>query len=143
MTPADLAARLQGRAYGSEMTLAEEADAKAAGLVVVFGYSDDNAELRGAIYDEVAAWRGTTFRVNADGLVPTWPHDGYLDESEAAAYFDKLRAGFKTIEALWDVGGGEPLWTYKTDIPHSAFIVTDEGEPFCRGIVFRLEDARP
>jgi hypothetical protein len=37
----------------SEINKAEERQAKDAGLVVVFGYSDDGVELRGAIHDEV------------------------------------------------------------------------------------------
>lgn len=49
---------LNGREYGDEITREEEAMAKAHGLVVVFGYSDDNMEFCGAITDEVGCYDG-------------------------------------------------------------------------------------
>lgn len=52
MTLKEFAKMLDGREYGGEITKEEEALAKELGFVVVFGYSDDNAELRGAIDDE-------------------------------------------------------------------------------------------
>ena len=55
MTPAEFAARLNGRTYRNEVSTAEAKEAKAAGLVVVYGYSDDNVELAGAIDDEIGA----------------------------------------------------------------------------------------
>lgn len=50
-----MAALLNGRSYGEEITENECAIAQAHGLVVVFGYSDDNVELRRAIHDEIGA----------------------------------------------------------------------------------------
>lgn len=60
MTAAELAALLNGREYRKEMSRDEEQVAKAAGLVVVFGASDDLMELRGAISDEVGCYDGGT-----------------------------------------------------------------------------------
>lgn len=48
MTKEQMAALLNGREYGDEITRAEHQIARASGLVVVFGYSDDNMEVRGA-----------------------------------------------------------------------------------------------
>jgi hypothetical protein len=67
-----MAALLNGRSYGEEITKEECATAKAHGLVVVFGYSDDNVELRGAIDDEVGACDGTTLHITPDGLLQPW-----------------------------------------------------------------------
>jgi len=53
ITAEELAAKLNGREYGEEITDTEEIEAKKSGLVVIFGYSDDSAELRGAINDEI------------------------------------------------------------------------------------------
>ena len=100
MNTKELAALLNGREYGSEISKAEEAQAKADGLVVVFGYSDDNVELRGAIHDEIGASQGTTLRICADGLLPNF-EDVADDEAEAAEYFRRKLAGFKEIEAVW------------------------------------------
>lgn len=56
MTAKELAIESNGRDTGEEMEWGEAQDAKAAGLVVVYGYSDDNVELCGAINDEVGAY---------------------------------------------------------------------------------------
>lgn len=143
MTPQELAARLHGREYGKEITKAEAAEAKAAGLVVVFGYSDDNVELRGAIDDEVGATDGATLRITPRGLLPEWPEDGMRSEDEAEAYFERRAAGFKTIEAIWCPPGEGKSWAFRTEIPHATFDVMEDGEVFCTGIVFALADAAP
>ena len=41
--------------------------AKDAGLVVVYGYSDDNVEFSGAIDEEVGAYEDTTIYITKDG----------------------------------------------------------------------------
>ncbi len=33
-------------------------------------------------------------------------------------------------------------WTYDTDIPHECFDVYEDGEKYCRGIVFSMSDVR-
>ena len=151
MTAQELAALLHGREIGDEITDDEEAQAKAAGLVVVFGYSDDNVELCGAIHDEIGAYEGTTFRVCADGLLPHWPdrHDEAWEEKQAEAYFKRKAAGFQEIEALWcdpasqSESESDLAWTYKTDIPHATFDILEAGSVWCRGIVFALADVKP
>lgn len=148
MTPQELAARLHGREYGKEITKAEAAAAKAAGLVVVYGYSDDNVELEGAIDDEVGAIDGTTLRVTPQGRLQDWESliDSTSDEDAYEEYFRKKVAGFKTIEAVWcpkqTETDTEPFasWAFKTTIPHATFDVMEDGELFCRGIVFALAD---
>ena len=134
-----LADKLTGREYGSEITEAEEAQAKADRLVVIFGYSDDNLELRGAIDDEVSAWGGTTV-VIADGNILEDIEDdrevlekyGFLEAVEK-----KLAAATK-IEAKWDEGGYS--WLIETRAPHSTFEILCDGEKFCRGIVIDLKE---
>lgn len=51
-----VAEKLNGREYGSELTDEEADQIKSIGLVVAFGYSDDNVEFRGAFNDEVGGW---------------------------------------------------------------------------------------
>lgn len=128
MTAKELANRLDGRQYLEEITYNEERLAKESGLVVVFGYSDDNVEFRGAIDDEVGAWEGGTFWVYKNGRI--WNTD----------YMSGVSGECKKIEALWCNGEG-PAWTYRTDIPHETFNIYDEDELFCIGIVFDTKDA--
>lgn len=137
MTHEEMAARLNGREYRQEITKDEEAIAKAAGLVVVFGYSDDNVELVGAIDDEVGAYEGAVLRITDSGLLPAFESLDKDDEAEMEQYFLKKHETPRTIEALWCAEKGYS-WTFKTEIPHSTFEIVEDFEPFCRGIVFAL-----
>lgn len=131
-----LATLLNGRQMGKEITREEELKAKGAGLVVVFGYSDDGAEFRGVIDDEAGCFNGATIYLNKDGVFEDCEHaDRNID---GCKYIKAAKAQCKTIEAVWDNEGYS--WTYKTDIPHATFDVLDDDEKFCRGIVFEIND---
>ena len=121
MTAKELAEMLCGRETGNETTPREERNAKDAGLVVVYGYSDDNVEFRGAIDDEIGAYEDT----NAENC--TCP------------YFEAAKKAAKTITAIWRDGEG-PSRVFSTDIPHETFAIMEDGEPWCIGIVFSMED---
>jgi hypothetical protein len=142
LTAQAFAARLTSREYRREITNAEEAEAKAAGLVVVFGASDDLVELRGAIDDEVPAYDGVTLRVCPEGLLPDWPADSEegWSETEAEDYFRRKALGFRLIEAEWAPSDPNCSWAFRTDIQHATFDVMEAGELYCRGIVFALAD---
>lgn len=118
--------KLDGREYGSEITKAEASEAAQDGIVIVYGYSDDNMEFNGALYDEVGCFDGGVARVCEFGV--------YTDEAPANT---KLRE----IKAVW-CAPGKPAWSYETDIPHEKFNINEDGELFCEGIVFSLEDLR-
>ncbi|MEN6544473.1 MAG: dUTP diphosphatase [Armatimonadia bacterium] len=141
MNAKELAALLNGREYAREITKDEEAQAKAAGLVVVFGASDDLMEFRGAIHDEVGAYDGGSALVDARGLLP---NRADIDEDEQIAdYMARKPLAFE-IEAKWcAVPGSNISWTYQTEIPHETFEIVEDGEVYCRGIVFALADCRP
>lgn len=137
MNAKQFAALLNGREYTAEITSDEAKQAKAAGLVVVFGASDDLMELRGAIYDEAYCYDGGSILIDTKGATPSWESASESEES-AKDYFER-KAKARTIEALWAKEGGYS-WTYKTDIPHETFEIVDDGGPYCRGIVFSLSD---
>lgn len=132
MTKESLAALLGAREYGSEITEAEEAEAKAAGLLVIFGASDDLTELRGALSDEAGAWEGATHRIDAKGFVPDWESLDHDDEAECADYFKRKGSGVE-IRARWNADGYS--WLIEADVPHAPFVIMEDGEVYCRGIV--------
>ena len=105
MTAKELAEILSGREVGEEIIWGEERDIKDAGLVVVYGYSDDNVEFRGAIDDEVGAYNGTTVYLTLAGVLQEPDCDW-----EDCPYFAKEREKAKTIKAVWH-DGGAPCWT--------------------------------
>lgn len=128
----ELAALLNGRQYMKEIAKEEAAHAKAAGLVVLFGYSDDNMEFRGAIHDEVGCYDGGTAYLTSAGLLTN------DCESDECPHFEKMKEKAATIKAFFDRDGY--TWVYETDIPHETFEISEDDEKFCRGIVFALAD---
>lgn len=138
MTAKELAARLNGREYRSEMTLEEMSIANESGLVVVFGASDDLMEFHGAIDGEVSCYEGGKAYVSANGL---WQDDYGCGGDQRCEFLERAREAFIPIYALWGVEGYS--WIYDTEIPHEKFEIFEDGEKSCRGIVFRLADLRP
>ena len=128
-----LAAMLDGRQMGREITEEEEALAREDGLVVVFGYSDDNVELRGAIYDEVSAYNGTTVYLGPNGLLVNDCDD------DRCPYFLRERERAPRFKAKWNDGDGA-AWSYEVPWPHETFRVMEDGDLFCVGVVFALAD---
>ena len=154
LTKEQLAAKLNGRSYRSEITPEEERLAKENRLVVVFGASDDLVELRGAINDELGL---SAFYLTRIGVF-----ESDCDEGEDCPYYQRrLTAALKTGEVLaitprW--GGeemdklayaamGKPTWCFESkqlDDKFAAFDIFDEydgdREYFCRGIVIDLDE---
>ncbi len=133
MTKQQMAFSLDKREYGEEMTELLEQEAKDSGLVVVYGYSDDNIEFRGSINDEIGAFDGAEIMINKQGIL-----------LECECECDCLKCTSlpidtgRLINAMWDVQGYS--WVIETDIPHETFDILEDGEKFCKGIVFNLSD---
>lgn len=138
MTKEQLAALLNGREYRKEITKIEAAQAKAAGLLVIYGASDDLLEFYGAFRDELGAYGGCDALVYPEGVLPAWENfDEKEDEAEADAYFsNKCRS--VPVGADFDRDGY--TWVIDTTIPHATFEIMDDGEKFCRGIVIEVQD---
>jgi rubrerythrin len=137
----EFADKLNGREYGKEITREEMQLAKELGFVILHGASDDLAEFVGAIYDEAGCCDGGNIYLTAKGLI------GELECGckYAQAIRKQQEATAKKIEAVWNSEGYS--WTYKTDIPHATFEIMEDGEKYCRGIVFEKKsleaDAAP
>ena len=137
MTSKELAALLDGNQYGKEITKEQDALAKDNGLVVVYGYSDDNVELAGAFDDEVGAFDGTTFYVTREGVLQE-PDCGY----DGCKYFEAAKANAQEIKAIWG-NTGNPCWSFETTIPYETFRIYEDEELFCVGIVFSVDQILP
>ena len=133
MTAKELAQRLDGREYGSAIIKEEMDAAKAAGLVVVYGASDDLIEFEGAIYDEVGAFCPTTVYLAKTGIFRK--PDRLCDEVPNCPYCKEAMAKCKTI-----FGSYGCYWAFETKIPCERFKIYDEGELFCEGLVFSVDD---
>lgn len=127
MEARELANKLYGRAYGDSFDDVLE-EAKQSGLVIVTGASDDLMEFNGAICDEGGCFDGG--RVYFD-------KDGVGQEGEERANW---------IDARWCDGmnrdGLPATWTYETEIPCERFDIWEDGEVYCVGLVFSIEDLK-
>lgn len=123
----EIAEKLNGIAYGENVRTIE-AEAKEHGIVIVMGASDDLMEFSGAIEDEGGCFDGGNVYFDRDGVSQ--------DDTERA----------NVIEAIWcgshDENGIPATWAYKTEIPHEKFKVFEDGELYCIGIAFSVEDLK-
>lgn len=129
MTAKELAARLDGMGYALGVSPEDVAAAKESGLVILHGESDDLAELEGAITSEAGCYDGGTLYITPGGF--SRPHDLLKSAKDTA----------KTVKAIWRGDTGY-TWAYETDLPHETFSILDDGERYCRGIVFEAAALR-
>jgi len=102
--------------------------AKENNLVIVYGYSDDLLEFEGAIDDEVGMYKG--------GKV-------YLTKKGKIKKKQKDRKNY--IEAIWCPKGpnlDNASWLIKSNIPNSEWRIMEDGEIYCVGIVFSMDDLK-
>jgi len=143
----EFAEMLNGREYGKEISPREAMDAREAGLVIVCGASDDLMEFCGAIHDEVGCYCGGKAYLTENELYFGGCSDGECDDECPSNDDDECycvkekRAKCKTIEAVW-CGDKGYTWHYETDIPHETFDIYEDGEKFCRGIVFSIDSLK-
>lgn len=131
----EFAKSISGKEYGyPQFTKEENETAKENGFVIVYGASDDLMEFEGAIRDEGGCFDGGRVYFNKTEVCQ--------DESDRSA-FDNYS---NSINAVWDRDTDENgkliTWTYETEIPHETFMIYEGGEPYCRGIVFSIDDVK-
>lgn len=142
MTIYELAGMLDGVTYGNEVGEETAKMAKANGLVIVFGASDDLIEFRGAIDDEDDVYGGGTVALDTNGVFRA--RDCGADDMASCPYIRAAIDKCKKIKAVWNKSHSNWAWEYETDIPHADFRVFDgdDGSPYCLGIVFSVEDLK-
>lgn len=129
MNARQFADMLEGREYMKEITKAEAKRAKESGLLVAFGYSDDNLELRGVCDDEISACDGVESRFRMDKMRIV--EDGDCEDCIA-------RSINFTIKAEWAPKTCKASWLITASIPFAAFDIMEDGELFCRGCVIQV-----
>ena len=111
--------------------------------MVAYGFSDDLLEFDGAIYDEAGA--PDTVLIDTEGLLPSF--EAASEDEEACRRYFERKLNAREIKAIWRPSPSDelddPAWILKTDIPHEAFVIMEDGESFSRGIVFSLSSLAP
>ncbi len=146
MNKEEFAKLLSGREYGMEITKDEERIAKESGLIVIFGYSDDNVEFRGVLRDEIGAYEGACFVIAkaGDKVVVSQNPKFYreIDDLEAIALEPEIYAlnNKNKFEAVSTPSELDCYWLIKTEMPHATFDIFEDCELFCRGVVIEVAD---
>ena len=146
----EIAEQLNGSEYPLEPSKDIQQCAKENGIVIVFGASDDLMELRGAIYDEGSCYDGGTFVLDKGGFIPISTEGEFEDDQhpqtvgEARALCDRFDNSIH-VTAIWnpqDIEGLEASWAYgvagPTPLEYESFLVMEDGDVYCRGLVFKL-----
>lgn len=94
---------------------------KTNGIVICYGESDDLMELDGAIHDEYGCWNGGTICFDEKGK-----------EADANIYYP--------ITAVWCKD--DMSWQYEFEPKHEVFIIYEDTDIYCRGIVFFADDLK-
>lgn len=132
MLKEQLAKRLDGHEIRNfdAVVATEKKTAAEGGLVIVSGASDDIMEFRGALDEEF----GFSALISGGDFLTNECVDG-----DRCPYFSAIRAKAFEVEALW-CAEADLAWTYRLDVEHSTFTILQDGEPWCRGVVFALAD---
>lgn len=152
MTKEQLAAQLNGSEYEAFDKIIKklEPEAKASGLLIVFGESDDLVEFRGIFHDEVGAYEGRdNIGIDLKGVIPNcreaaeeW-HDTCFNNDDDIFFkqiqeYVKRRENSIAVSALWDSDGYS--WVIKTDVPHAVFDIMEGEDKFCKGLVIDFKE---
>lgn len=121
----EFAVKLNHREYREELSREEIRMAKELGFVIVFGASDDLIEFYGAINEEFDCYGGGFFQFDA------------LSKCFSPVEENEVNKNCFYIEPLF--AEGEYTWVYRTNIPHAEFDIIENGEKYCRGIIFSLD----
>lgn len=133
MNKKQLAQVLNGRVYGKITTAEESRQARKSGLVVVYGHSDDGVVLTGAIDAEISAYGGKMIRLSRPGRI--------LKKKEVEVLINH-DVPIRTITAHWAPPDPPASWLITADFPAEPFDIYEDGELFCRGIVFHMDDLK-
>jgi hypothetical protein len=121
MEKEEAAAALHGNQYAREGSRELFAAMKEAGLVAVFGASDDLTEFRGAIHDETGAYNSAEHRLTRKGLLTS-----KCDGGEDCPYFRDIIDNVKPqVTAHWCPEGQQLSWLIETHLPHAAFEIVE------------------
>lgn len=134
-----IAEMMNGRQCGDEIVNGTIELAKENNLVIVFGASDDLIEFRGAIDDEADCYEGGSAYITKDGELLDVD---YLSDCDHCKYLKKIKESSIEIKALWCETNTNCCWTYEISIPHEKFMIWEDDEQYCQGIIFSLEDIK-
>lgn len=140
-TKETLAALIDGREIGSEVSHLNAKEVKTSGLLIVYGYSDDLIEFAGLFSDEFGAYnaKGKEIKFDREGIIQEWEEfiNDCVTIETAKAQIAKLENA-KMVRAYWCRQKDGPSWSFETDLPHAKFKIMEDGDVFCEGLVIDM-----
>ena len=142
------AEKLNGCEYGDELSDEDKELLEKDGIVAVFGYSDDNIELEGAMYDELPAYADTIYYWTGNGFVSNDRINEFLDyiDDEYREFYPLLKPLFENNTErsyIRSIPGKDCQFVYETNIPNVEwFDVMEDDDLYCKGFVFKKDDLK-
>ena len=127
--------------YGDDIPADADKLAETIGAAIIYGYSDDGVMVDGVVSDQGSAYDSNTLWLDRKGFLPI-NEDLTLDDEPATV--DECREIVKRfdsavkLKAIW--GDTGLAWRYETEVEHRTFEIKEDGEVWCRGIVFLLPE---
>lgn len=137
MTIKDVAAKLNGREYGSEVSAVEQIEFKNAGIVVVYGYSDDCVEFEGAVNTEIGIWNAGYIPL-LNGVPFDMDCSTEVIKASGCLTLKDVSKRLKHIKAKFGMNG----WEFDAEFPHEKFSIVERecDNPCSEGLVYSLAD---
>lgn len=136
----EFAQALDGRTYGHELTADDKTRARELGIVIVYGAYDDLCELEGALRDEIDCYEGRIAHLSQAGVIENTLQSkcfcGETDECPLAQEFVQQGNALHIYWCREDEDADGFMWSFKIDVPSAAFHIYEDGDRYCRGIVF-------
>lgn len=137
MNTKEIAEQLDGIQYGDRIPQNIITQAKAAGIVIVHGASDDLIKFHGAIDDDLYCYNDEKFWITGKGLYPV---NKCNEGDNCPNYVKPTKNTAVPLYTLWDGAPCAANWSFRFRIPHYTFKIWDEECLYCIGIVFSLID---
>ncbi|MEM9264528.1 MAG: hypothetical protein AAGA46_03295 [Cyanobacteria bacterium P01_F01_bin.13] len=147
----EFAQRISGQEY--PFSLQERGLAKVNRFLVLWGESDDLLELDGVTRDEAGAWEGISCYVGNEGVLPVYGSgeisEDYYESLTTIKQVKDLAKRFDNavlVHAEWCPEGSNLSWRITADVPDEMkekFLILEDGEPMCEGLVIKMPAPAP
>ena len=128
--------------YGDDIPANADKLAETIGAAIIYGYSDDGVMVDGVVSDQGSAYDSNTLWLDRKGFLPI--NEDLTLQNDEPATVDECREIVKRfdsavkLKAIW--GDTGLAWRYETEVEHCTFEIREDGEVWCRGIVFLLPE---
>lgn len=131
------AQEINGRQYRQEIDSDLRRRLKEDEVVVLYGASDDLLEIDGVFQEEVGAYDGGLFEPVVFGNTDYYD---FVASEEKQSFLENNN--YPYIDMVWSPENSDFSWIIDTNIPHERFIIYEDDDTYCEGVLFYLEDLR-